>query len=404
MTSKLRATALVSWSILMLGLSGQGCKQCVDKLTAVGSASGEDVEYCPLEPTEPYVAPPRLVAPPLPDMNVYQPADIGPADPDAVARAVIFAESCALILELHPYEESINHAIYDKYHRRRNDAGIAAMFERTACFKDKTTGCDAVRECWGMFNRVVDVTENLDALSNVKECDGGVLRNVVLVGTPGSPQVEAYQRVYNCKSRGLECYNDQWWGPYCAASRTPCDLSANNPPCTTDDRPFWCKKVQDKGWADKEPVCADFGLTCDPYAKDEMVDCIGTGPACDLPPYSYLDAFTYDYAKGAIGCESETTLRTCMGDREQLIDCGTLGKGFKCISGPAPYCGLDSECNVDDPVTCEGNMLVFCNVGKIQKVDCTSLGFEVCDPMAEACGPNTFNQLQPLQLEVVVEP
>jgi hypothetical protein len=41
-------------------------------------------------------------------------------------------------------------------------------------------------------------------------------------------------------------------------------------------------------------------------------------------------------------------------------------------------CGLGAECDVGSAyeVTCEGDELVLCNAGRIDRVDCKALGFE----------------------------
>ena len=57
-------------------------------------------------------------------------------------------------------------------------------------------------------------------------------------------------------------------------------------------------------------------------------------------------------------------------------DCQSLGALF--------FCGLASECEPADVGfsrtldTCDGTILTTCNAGRIEHVDCTTLGFTGC--------------------------
>jgi hypothetical protein len=69
------------------------------------------------------------------------------------------------------------------------------------------------------------------------------------------------------------------------------------------------------------------------------------------------------------------------------------------------FCGLASEClpaelpSVDaqrgTTVSCDGDTLVFCNVGRIERQSCTELGFVRCEPEHRSCGPASADLISP---------
>jgi hypothetical protein len=111
--------------------------------------------------------------------------------------------------------------------------------------------------------------------------------------------------------------------------------------------------------------------------------CQGTGPAC-TELYDYSDVrFVPD-----LGCEG-TTARICMNYREHVFNCGTLAKGFTCQASQwEDYCGLASECVSGNSATCEGDDIVLCNAGRLDRIDCKALGFDGCDPDVGLCYPS----------------
>jgi hypothetical protein len=79
-----------------------------------------------------------------------------------------------------------------------------------------------------------------------------------------------------------------------------------------------------------------------------------------------------------------------MNYREHVFDCGTLAEGFTCQSAQGlAFCGLASECPlVDTAATCEGDNIVLCNAGRVDRIDCKALGFDGCDPDVGLCYPS----------------
>ena len=144
------------------------------------------------------------------------------------------------------------------------------------------------------------------------------------------------------------------------------------PTCTADGRPTACKNAVLRGGR-----CANLGLTCTAGA------CTGTGAAC---PKDSPSSEAQTYLSG-LGCAG-THLRACVGGQEQSVDCAAQGEGtgFSCHSaGGSFFCGLGDECAPNErnggnvPVRCDGNTVVVCNAGRLDRVDCTSLGFTGCD-------------------------
>ncbi|WP_272459896.1 hypothetical protein [Polyangium jinanense] len=189
------------------------------------------------------------------------------------------------------------------------------------------------------------------------------------------------QSRYNCAGLGLNCIDSE--NGWCADSKVPCDNDTYVDNCV-DDIPHFCNI----DYILTTPRCSDFGLTCQTREEYPRVNCVGAGPECNVYPPTTGGV---DYRSG-IACENTTTLRTCMGGREHLLDCSTLGVGFSCIDGTPPYCGFAAECDPFDPVhykypasTCEGDSVVICNAGRMEKIDCKSLGFKRCNPESGFC-------------------
>jgi hypothetical protein len=89
-----------------------------------------------------------------------------------------------------------------------------------------------------------------------------------------------------------------------------------------------------------------------------------------------------------------TTFEACVNARRHEFDCSSYGPGFTCQSyDGVPFCGLASECRPGNVVdadwelsqqgkpepSCDGTTLVFCNAGRLERIDCTELGFTGCD-------------------------
>jgi hypothetical protein len=113
--------------------------------------------------------------------------------------------------------------------------------------------------------------------------------------------------------------------------------------------------------------CVDGPSIYEPY-------CQGEGPRCVGPIETEVNLDPL-----GTGCDGNV-LQACVAGREDSIDCRNWGSNFSCQQvGSAYFCGEASEC---DPATyqytCEGTEIVFCDAGRLVRVDCTSFGFTSC--------------------------
>ena len=156
----------------------------------------------------------------------------------------------------------------------------------------------------------------------------------------------------------------------------PCDATTFVPFCNELDVPVHCEQ----GLTVYGPDCTGASLGCFDGACAPS-----NGPAtCSSEP---LDR--YRVRLQAEDCSDPSALLACIADHEARYRCDTLGDGFTCqTAGDTSFCGHDSECVPGDalqadvaatPMLCEGSMLVLCNAGHIERIDCTELGFAGCD-------------------------
>ena len=401
-----RTFVLVSWCVLILGLSGPGCSTpceeqgvpLYDNRDHKAYPNGDDwicvtLDGIPIDGTllkEPPPPPPPPAPPPPPDVSGEHPADPpGPKDPDAVVEAAIILNSC--FADLNYYKPKINKNISQIYFDVDRYWSTRALFQRVGCFKDKANGCDAMRECIGMVEQLNGKPEMNIAPDPIagKACADGTsyYHDEFYIGDGNTPY--SSDTWINCDGLGSECkeYNGQ---SYCATIPfLECDPATVKEACQ-DDRPYRCDGpyVDGKYYAYQEPKCSDYGMTCGSR------DCVGTGASCVTPLGDEWSADTsYFSYKAGTACESATVLRACVGTNESLVDCTTLGQGFTCIPGPIAHCGFASECDDKTPVTCEGDSLVLCDAGRVRKVDCKSLGFTRCisNTQGGACSPGVYD-------------
>jgi hypothetical protein len=83
-----------------------------------------------------------------------------------------------------------------------------------------------------------------------------------------------------------------------------------------------------------------------------------------------------------------STLTACVNGKTSAVDCSMMGPNFTCQHvGAKFFCGLGSDCSpADDGSTsstnlasCAGTVLSFCNAGRLEHIDCTTLGFTGCE-------------------------
>jgi len=214
-----------------------------------------------------------------------------------------------------------------------------------------TNGCAGVVECMGF--------SDLQVSDSCGTCDG----NVAIL-------CEDAQARRDCAKYGGTC-SDGHCIPLGAAA---CDEASFENQCDPRGRPLHCNDTVQVG-----PECAFFGLECKKEGSD--ASCVGKGEACSMPePES--PSFDVHYAGQACNGAS---LSACVRGHLADLDCSLVGSGFSCQTHEgAFFCGTASEC---DPATyeksCDGANVIFCNAGKIARVDCTALGLAACfdDPL-----------------------
>ena len=160
---------------------------------------------------------------------------------------------------------------------------------------------------------------------------------------------------------------------------TRADITAS---CNSAGRPTYCDgEVVRTG-----PDCEQFGLDC------AAGFCVGTGEACQQQNDDWQDRVYFE----GLSCTGDV-LEGCVQGQTHNRDCSNIGPGWSCQTvGDYHFCGLASECEPGniEPGTrgtaerCEGTEVVFCNAGRIERMDCTELGFSGCDvDTAYGCVP-----------------
>lgn len=402
-----RTFVLASWCVLMLGLSGPGCQTPCEEQGVPLFDNRDRVVYphvdedwiCVMKDGKPFDAsifnqpprPPPPPPPPPPDVRGDHPADPpGPKDPDAVVKAAIILNSCYVSLNF--FESRINKNISEIYFDLYRPYYAQRMFERVGCFKDKANGCDAMRECVGIFQQLNGKPEmNIapDPVAGEACVNGTSYAHEEFFVSKGNGDVLYVTDTWTyCEGFGLKCEDDDGES-YCSSGSTfECKPPTQLSDFCHEDRPLSCTGPYSDGkyYGTLGPKCSDFGLTCD------TLNCMGTGPSCETPlgeAWSWDDShYTY---KAGVACDSATMLRACVGKNEALVDCTTLGQGFTCIPGEIARCGFAAECDEKTPVVCEGDSLVVCDAGRIRKVDCKSMGFTSCDAKHLTCSPGVFD-------------
>ena len=86
-------------------------------------------------------------------------------------------------------------------------------------------------------------------------------------------------------------------------------------------------------------------------------DCTQLGLSCFTQSGSGFDFSTIDYCSRSAGCNASA------------------------------FCGLGTECNYGHPDYCKGNVLTYCDVGKITTLDCVAAGWKSCieDELGTRC-------------------
>jgi hypothetical protein len=231
---------------------------------------------------------------------------------------------------------------------------FAQLRPQARCLATAGGGCAAVRTCLGYQLTV-------DGPACTTSCAGKVL---TLCDEDGGRNLRL---TIDCGKVGLSCDPQS----FCTDGPSAACTSDTFAPACSAGRGSLC----DDGRTARTARCEDLPLTC------EAGQCKGTGAACKGGEPGAEGQVHLD----GLACDG-THLRACVGGKEQVIDCAAQGEGqgFSCqtVSGQF-FCGLAAECvpseSSSGTVTCDGSTVVICNAGRIQRVDCTALGFTGCE-------------------------
>lgn len=290
----------------------------------------------------------------------------GPLDPAAAARAALLIATCIS-------DDGVNRTLQQLYLERTTNAYRSrAVID---CLASKTNGCGAVRDCLGIAYSTDGGCGDASCTDNVySECNGSSFRLSV-----------------DCSKTGRACIAKP--GAYCGgpgeiecAESTTAGVCEGNTPVSCVD-----------GLLLRGTDCAAYGATCTVlYTYNQtggsMTGCKGAGGTC--VGTSNDDAITARWEGDH--CENGK-LVGCLSNGLSTLDCAQSALGFTCFdapdggSGATAYCGQAAECAPRSPwnkvaATCDGTSVVMCNGGKIEKLDCTSLGFTGCN--AGLCTPS----------------
>lgn len=288
----------------------------------------------------------------------------GPPDPDVAANAAVFIGSCVVNKVTDIPLTGINKTLTQLYSWVTPDPYYAAIKARLSCFTGKTNGCDAVEECLGIR---MDLTGPCET-----KCTGEVLD---VCSTTLHASVDCAKLGLSCSVESDDCIKEEMTLPLV------CGGTPFMPECR-EGSPVACDGRERVG-----PLCSDHGLTCALNAGATEAACRGSGAACDSPSSHPLEM----HFDAGLACEGGK-LRACVNDGEHLLECGDLAPGFQCqVVASTSFCGLAAECEPGvigktiPASTCEGDSVVFCNAGRVEKIDCKGLGFTGCNADTGYC-------------------
>jgi hypothetical protein len=269
---------------------------------------------------------------------------VGADDAEQVARAAAVVGACL-------GDDGANRSAAHLWYGRSNARIWGRLGLQAECLATAGGGCDAAATCLGWS---LEPTDEECAAS----CTGSVFAYCA----------EGYRQQVDCGALGLGCDPEA----FCVDGQAEaCDRDTFVNTCdgTTP-------RICDDGAVHRGPDCAALGLGC------AEGSCIGLGTACTGGSRSYQGDVFYD----GIACDG-ATLVACVDGHEHRLDCASLAPGFAChgVDGVA-FCGLAAECVPAAPAEgsgpdelCEGSTLVFCNAGRVERIDCVALGFQGCD-------------------------
>ncbi|MEI9941418.1 MAG: hypothetical protein WDO69_29720 [Pseudomonadota bacterium] len=279
-----------------------------------------------------------------PDLTPSFPAPTA-LDPDFVARAAAVIGSCM------PDDGVARSAAHLWLEHLAAPRLYFRLGEQLECLANASCGCAAVEHCLGWVYRVPPAV-----------CPSGC-QGQVFTGCGDGAQI-----TMDCSRFGLSCDRA---ADCVAEAAVACDGS-EAPTCTAQGEALFC----DDGFMQKTP-CQALGFSC------VAGKCVGNGTDCtDSDSTSGELEQVLPIGTACTGGK----LSACLGGKTTSVDCATQGPGFSCQSfNGAFFCGLAAECvpagnySSPEPATCDGTTLGFCNAGRLEHLDCTTLGFSGCE-------------------------
>jgi len=293
---------------------------------------------------------------------------VGALESDVAARAGAVIGSC------HP-DNGVNRETAKLWQRKYETGSRINFGAQAECIAAQGGGCDALEECVGW---TVEVTP-------------GCADGVACTGSIFTLCTESVGLRYtiDCATMGLDCNPDETIdniaeaGAACRSGEAvSCDQATFAPSCDGSVLSY-CDAAEVR-----EADCAEEGAGC----SDGV--CTGTGAPCTVSPS--------DPTEG-VSCNGNV-LESCQNGRSAALDCTSYGAEFGCRTiGDVSFCGLATDCvpgelpfgpqDGDPPPACDGTAIVFCNAGRLEHLDCTSLGFSGCDVDAGwGCVPTPFSE------------
>ena len=271
---------------------------------------------------------------------------------DAVARAAVVIGSCW------PDDGVDRNAT----HLWASNLSAARTFFRAAtqltCLANAACGCATLEQCLGR-----------KTVTTATSCSVGCNGSSFTACGDAFDLPAGYQVIQDCSIIGQLCNNTV---ACVEQSAVACD-STYTAGCDADGRPLYCGGAM----VQHGPSCSGLGLDC---ARGL---CVGRGAACVNQVLDQQETVQFEGTSCSGG-----TLTACVNGHLATLNCATLGPGFSCQTvGTQFFCGLAGECapgnnysgSTTNPASCIGTVLSYCNAGRLEHIDCTTLGFSGCD-------------------------
>ena len=156
-----------------------------------------------------------------------------------------------------------------------------------------------------------------------------------------------------------------------AGGEEPCAPACEGKECGPDGCGGDCGVCLGLGGGIADSLCASDGTCCKPSCEGKECGLDGCGGPCG-DCYNLLGELDNTLcAPDGTCCEASCNGKEC-GLDGCGGSCGTCGPGSDCLDGT---CGSQNDCgDITSQGKCEGTVLVWCEDGALEDIDCTSLG------------------------------